>query len=215
MSERSKTVSRLLSDLDARVSYIRAKLTILVPSQIKALRLKSGMSRQSDLAREAGMHQSRISMFEMPGASNMTIDTLSRLAATFKTGLIIEFVPFSEMLEWENKFNQDLFDVVRIDKDADFIRAAGKPGEGRGNLTDELKRTLAILVFLAVSGWGLLICQVVKQHQRSEVVRDWAEEAYNVGRSDCHYVSEEVSASNRKFMAETVVKAHEGAWDRW
>lgn len=125
MSDRLDTISKLRSNLNERAAYIRAKLAVLVPSQIKALRLKSGMARQADLAREAEMHQSRISMFETPGAANMTIETLSRLAATFKTGLIIKFVPFSEMLEWENEFSQDSFDVLKIEHDADFIE--GRP----------------------------------------------------------------------------------------
>lgn len=126
MNERSRAISRLLSNLDARASYIKAKLGVLVPSQIKALRIRSNMTRQSDLARMAKMHQSRISMFETPGAANLTLDTLSRLAAAFKVGLVVEFVPFSEMLGWENGFSQDSFDVVRIDRDKDFIRGTSR-----------------------------------------------------------------------------------------
>lgn len=122
MYERSKTISRLRSDLNARASYIKAKLGVLVPSQIKALRLKSNMPRQADLARQANMQQSRISLFETPGAANMTIETLSRLAAAFNVGLIVEFVPFSDMLEWENSFSQDSFDVVRLEQDHDFLQ---------------------------------------------------------------------------------------------
>ena len=50
MSERSITISKLHSDFDSRTSYIKAKLGVLVPSKIKALRLKSNMPRQRDLA---------------------------------------------------------------------------------------------------------------------------------------------------------------------
>jgi transcriptional regulator with XRE-family HTH domain len=79
------------------------------------------MPRQADLAATAKMQQSRISMFETPGAANLTLDTLSRLAAAFKVGLVIKFVPFSEMLRWENDYSQDVFDVTRIDHDIEFI----------------------------------------------------------------------------------------------
>lgn len=122
MSERSRTIFRLCSDLNSRTSYIRAKLSVLVPSQIKALRFKSAMPRQADLAREAEMHQSRISMFETPGEANMTLETLSRLAAAFKVGLVVKFVPFSEMLRWENNYSQDAFEVTKIDDDLAFVR---------------------------------------------------------------------------------------------
>jgi transcriptional regulator with XRE-family HTH domain len=122
MSERSKKISKLRTDIDARTSYIRAKLGILVPSKIRALRLKSDMPRQSDLAIEANMHQSRVSMFETPGAANVTLETLARLAAAFKVGLIVDFVPFSQMLRWEDTYSQDAFDVTRIDEDIEFTR---------------------------------------------------------------------------------------------
>lgn len=121
MNDRSKAISRLLSDLNSRTSYIKAKIGVLVPSQIKALRFKSNMPRQADLADEAGMHQSRISMFETPGAANMTLETLSRIAAAFRVGLIVKFVPFSEMLHWENRYSQDTFDVIRIEDDKEFL----------------------------------------------------------------------------------------------
>lgn len=92
-----------------------------MPSQIRALRLKSEMPRQADLARGAKMQQSRISMFETPGAANLTLETLSRIAAAFKVGVVVKFVPFSEMLAWENNFSQDQFEVTKIDSDLPFL----------------------------------------------------------------------------------------------
>jgi transcriptional regulator with XRE-family HTH domain len=122
LSEESTRITRLLGSKKSRASYIKAKLGVLVPAQIRALRLKSNMPRQKDLAREAEMQQSRISMFETPGMANVTLDTLARLAATFKTGLVVRFVPFHEMLHWENNFSQDSFDVIpRLDEDEAFI----------------------------------------------------------------------------------------------
>ena len=50
----------------------------------------------------------------------MTIETLSRLAAAFKVGLVVKFVPFSEMQHWENAYSQDEFHVTNIDKDLEF-----------------------------------------------------------------------------------------------
>jgi transcriptional regulator with XRE-family HTH domain len=125
LSEQSTRISRLIGSNKSRTSYIKAKLGVLVPAQIRALRLKSNMPRQKDLAREAEMQQSRISMFETPGMANVTLETLARLAATFKTGLIVKFVPFHEMLRWENEFSQDTFDVnPRLDDDGAFLNPA-------------------------------------------------------------------------------------------
>lgn len=123
-NERSDRISRLLKSHKSRASYIKSKLAVLVPAQIKALRLKSTnptMPKQSDLGRESGMHQSRISMFETPGAANITLDTLSKIAAGLRCGLIVEFVPFSEMLRRENSFSPDTFRVTRLEDDAEFV----------------------------------------------------------------------------------------------
>lgn len=79
------------------------------------------MPRQSDLAKAAGLHQSRISSFETPGAANVTLETLSRLAAAFEVGLIVKFVPMSEMLRWENEFSQQSFRVRKLGVDEQFL----------------------------------------------------------------------------------------------
>jgi transcriptional regulator with XRE-family HTH domain len=132
LSERSNRITKLLTSTKSRASYIKAKLGVLVPAQIRALRLKSNMPRQKDLAQAAEMHQSRISMFETPGMANVTLETLARLAATFKVGLVVKFVPFHEMLRWENDFSQDDFDVIpRIDQDEAFINPAASAENNR------------------------------------------------------------------------------------
>jgi transcriptional regulator with XRE-family HTH domain len=80
------------------------------------------MPRQKDLARETGLHQSRISVFETPGAANVTLETLANIAAGLKVGLIVKFVPFSEMLYWESNYSQDTFDVFpRLGQDEAFL----------------------------------------------------------------------------------------------
>ena len=58
---------------------------------------------------------------EQPGAVNFNMETLIRSAASCGVGLVVRFVPFSEMLRWENGFSQDSFDVVPINEDTQFI----------------------------------------------------------------------------------------------
>src|SRR5687767_14990650 len=101
VSDRSNLISRLLVDGDYRASYIRSKLDVLIPSQIRALR---GEMTQKELGKAAEMKQSRISAMETPGAVNFNLETLVRLASTFKVGMVVKFVPFSEMLGWENQY---------------------------------------------------------------------------------------------------------------
>jgi transcriptional regulator with XRE-family HTH domain len=120
VSERSELTSKLKDHAESRASYIRGKLNVLIPAQLRALRLKREL-KQADLASEADMKQSRISAMERPGAVKFNLETLIRTAAALKVGLQVKFVPFSEMLRWENAFNQDTFDVTPIDDDKRFL----------------------------------------------------------------------------------------------
>lgn len=121
MSVRSAVISRLLKNRDSREAYIGAKLKVLIPSQIRGLRLKSRTPRQEDLAKAAEMKQSRISAMETPGAVNFNLETLVRIAAALRVALVVKFVPFSELVSWENEFSQDEFSPATIENDTEFI----------------------------------------------------------------------------------------------
>jgi len=70
------------------------------------------------------MKQSRISAMETPGKVNFNLDTLVRMAATLNVGMMVKFIPFSEMLGWENEYSQDIFDVTQLTHDLDFLQPA-------------------------------------------------------------------------------------------
>jgi transcriptional regulator with XRE-family HTH domain len=76
---------------------------------------------QKELGCEAEMKQARISAMEKPGEVAFTLETLIRLASAFRVGLKIEFVPFSEMVKWDDGYNQDAFSVTPIEKDEEFL----------------------------------------------------------------------------------------------
>jgi transcriptional regulator with XRE-family HTH domain len=123
MSDRSNLINRLLNERDFRADYIRAKLDVLIPSQLRALRLRRDKT-QSELAQLADMKQARISAMETPGKVNFNVDTLVRIAATLNAGLMIKLIPFSEMLGWENSYSQDNFNVTQLADDIDFLQPA-------------------------------------------------------------------------------------------
>lgn len=115
MSEKCRLTDRL-KDRKYREAYIRASISVNLPSQIRALRLALPMTQQ-EFAAEAEMKQPRISAMEKPGATKFNIETLVRLAAAFRVGLIVKFVPVSEMVAWENGFSQDSFIVAPFESD--------------------------------------------------------------------------------------------------
>lgn len=114
-SEKCRLIDRL-KNRKYREAYIRASINVNLPSQIRALRLALPMTQQ-EFALEANMKQPRISAMEKPGATKFNIETLVRLAAAFHVGLIVRFVPMSEMISWENDFSQDRFTVAPFEAD--------------------------------------------------------------------------------------------------
>jgi len=119
MSEKSQLTDKLTSNKKTREAYIRSKVSISVASQLRAIRRRQDLT-QEGLADLSEMKQSRISAMERPG-TRWNIETLVRLVAALKLGLVVKVVPFSGMLNWENAFNQDTFDPPTIEHDAEFI----------------------------------------------------------------------------------------------
>lgn len=109
-------VQKLRESAEERFACIWSTVSVLVSSQVRALRLRSETPRQKDFAKAAGMQQSLISRYETPGA-NVTLETLAKIAAANSVALKVEFVPFSEMKEWEANFSQDLVNVTRLEDD--------------------------------------------------------------------------------------------------
>lgn len=130
MSERSKKISKLIEDRSARESYIRSKLSVLIPTQLRTLRLRRGKT-QAELGSDTEMKQARISRMEQVGLANLSVETLIRLAASLRVGLKISFVPFSEMLAWENHFEPDQFDVTPVEDDIAFTASSPLRANGR------------------------------------------------------------------------------------
>ena len=128
-------ISSLVASRDERESYIRATLDVLVPAQIRALRLREDWT-QKQLADEADMKQARISAIETPGAVNFSLETLVRLAAAYRVGLQVRFVRNSQMLDWENGFSQDAFCVDPIEKDTAFLNASTSEESGDPSIWD-------------------------------------------------------------------------------
>ena len=120
MNERSKMISKLIKSRDTRESYIRSKLSVLLPAQIRSLRLRREMT-QAELGSDANMKQARISVLERIGEVSFSIETLIKLASAFRVGLVVKFAPMSEMLDWENAFAPDEFHVVPLERDEAFL----------------------------------------------------------------------------------------------
>lgn len=99
-----------------RDGYTEAQLSIEVPFQIRALRKARGWT-QKQLAERCGIPQARISHIEQPGRNPLSLRTLYRLSSAFDVGLLVQFVPFSELVRREASFDPETFCVPSFKDD--------------------------------------------------------------------------------------------------
>lgn len=99
LNSRKALIARLRRGEAARSQFVESNLTKAIVFQLRATRDRLGWS-QERLAEKVGMNQNAISRLESPGYGKPTITTLKRLAAAMDVGLVVHFVPFSQMVDW-------------------------------------------------------------------------------------------------------------------
>ena len=113
-----------LHDPDYRRAFVASQINIGIPFQLRAL-LKASTWTQQELADKSDMLQPRISAMLKPGGAKFTLETLRRLAAAFDVGLIVKFVPFSELLRWSEDFDPEGFTVPTFEQEAAYEVSEG------------------------------------------------------------------------------------------
>lgn len=91
---------------DYRRAFVERQTRHDIAGQIRAMRAARNWS-QSDLAEKAGVTQSMISRLESFSYGKPTVETLRALADVFDVGLAVRFVPFSEMVLWEDNLTPE------------------------------------------------------------------------------------------------------------
>ena len=94
-----RQVADSLTDPAYRAAFVEAEITVGLPLQIRAMRRHRNWS-QTQLGERTNQDQGVISRLEKPGYGRLTLTTLRRLAAAFDVGLLVRFVPFSELMDW-------------------------------------------------------------------------------------------------------------------
>lgn len=95
-----KAVWRRLASKEYRDAYVASKITNNLAFQVYSLRESRGWT-QGDLAGMAGTKQPAISRLER-AAGSASVSTLKKIAAAFDVGLLIKFVPISQLVDEAN-----------------------------------------------------------------------------------------------------------------
>jgi transcriptional regulator with XRE-family HTH domain len=117
--KRKQRLSKELQDKEYRDAFVIEHIDTGIPFQIRALREQRGL-RQKDLEDCSGIAQETISRLEDPNYGKLTLTTLKRLASAFDVGLLVRFVPFSDLVEWELNLSPDSLKVLSFPKDPYF-----------------------------------------------------------------------------------------------
>lgn len=119
-------ITKLLQKLNAsrkrRELFVAGQIKTGIPFQIRALRDKKGWT-QGELGAQLGMTQTNISRLESPGYGRLNITTLQRIAAAFDVGLVVRFVPFSELIGWVDKLSPEAVAPKSFDEEIEMLES--------------------------------------------------------------------------------------------
>jgi len=125
--KRKRQLFKDLKNKDYRNAYVSSSVDVGVASQIRALREQREWN-QSKLAKEAKMHQVRISELENPSHSP-TLATLKKLATAFDVALIVRFLPFSDLVKWKLDMSAESLEVQSFQQEEFFKEKPGNESD--------------------------------------------------------------------------------------
>lgn len=119
MSELRDVLKEEFKDREVRHIYCGDFLNSSIATQIKVLREERNIT-QSDLAKLAGMRQSRIAAIEDVNYSSWCISTLRRIAEAFDLALTVQFDSFGAKLADIVNFKRDFLEKPSFENDPVF-----------------------------------------------------------------------------------------------
>ena len=155
LNSRNDLIQRLQGGQPARTRFVESHLDKKLAFQIRSLR---GDSSQEEVERLTGIKQQVFSRLENPSYGKSTLTTLKRIAAAFDVALLVEFIPFSQLVNrvsgtpyTERGFSPETMNVPNFEEEAKLGRleenidsivvppelwqsASEQPGEGGGVL---------------------------------------------------------------------------------
>lgn len=95
LNSKKSLIRRLRRGRHVRTRFVESHLDKKLAFQIRSLR---GDSSQEEMEKRTGIKQQGISRLENPYYGKATLTTLKKIAAANDVGLLVEFVPYSELI---------------------------------------------------------------------------------------------------------------------
>ena len=119
MNQTKTRIIEKLRNKEYREAFAVEIIDTGVPFQIHALREQRGWT-QKDLGERTKMAQETISRVEDPNYGKLTLKTLKRIASAFGVALMVRFISFSELVEWELHLTPDSLKALSFEEDPYF-----------------------------------------------------------------------------------------------
>jgi transcriptional regulator with XRE-family HTH domain len=116
--DRFREIFQSLSNKEYRDGFVEAEIDEIIAAQIRTMRTDRGWS-QAQLGKHIGMAQGRVSVLEDADYGSYTLSTLKRLASAFDVGLLVRFVPFSELAGRAARLGSENLRVPSYDVEAE------------------------------------------------------------------------------------------------
>jgi transcriptional regulator with XRE-family HTH domain len=136
ITKRKHKLIQRLKDKQHREAFVSAQIDIGIPFQIRALREQRNET-QAALSSRTGLAQAWISTLENINYKGFSLKTLKKVASIFDVGLVIRFVPISQLVEWELNLSNGSLLVPSFNDEPYFkeptieTQAAGKQDRSR------------------------------------------------------------------------------------
>ena len=119
MNKREENLINELRNKEYRDAFVSELIDTGIPFHIHALREQRSWT-QKELGEHAGMAQETISRLEDPNYGKLSLTTLKRLASAFDIGLLVRFVPLSELVDWELHLTPDSLKALSFAEESYF-----------------------------------------------------------------------------------------------
>lgn len=121
--KRKKKIFEDLKDREYRDAFVEESINVGVPFQLKALREQRELTQQ-DFGKISGMKQAFISRLENPNENCPSLTTLKRIASIYDIGLVVRFVPTSDLVKWDLNLDSESLKVLSYEDDPYFTATA-------------------------------------------------------------------------------------------
>lgn len=119
MNSRKNKLLAKLKNKEYRHAFVSEYINEGIPFQIRTLRNQRGLT-QTEFGKLAGKSQVIISRLENPNYASFSIATLKELAYAFDVGLIVRFVPISDLVKWDINLSSESLRVQSFDEESYF-----------------------------------------------------------------------------------------------